>query len=51
MKFDYVIGNPPYQEDVQRSNGYAAPVYHHFMNAAFSLSEKVMMIHPARFLY
>ena len=52
--FDYVIGNPPYNEDFENSgdNGnYAKPVYHLFMDEAFKIAEKVELIHPARFLF
>ena len=33
MKFDYVIGNPPYQEDTEGTSD--KPVYDQFMNAAY----------------
>ena len=55
--FDYVIGNPPYQEEQISENAdgslknYAPPVYDKFMDAAFEVSEKVELIHPARFLF
>lgn len=52
--FDFVIGNPPYNEDFGKSgdNGkYAKPIYHRFMDAAYSIAPKVEMIHPARFLF
>lgn len=52
--FDYAIGNPPYNEDFSNSgdNGnFAKPVYHEFMDAANDVSEKVELIHPARFLF
>lgn len=52
--FDYVIGNPPYNEDFENSgdNGnYAKPVYDKFMDAAYEISDKVELIHPARFLF
>ena len=50
--FDYVIGNPPYQEDKQDGNEtYSPPVYDKFLEAAYSVSEKVEMVHPARFLF
>ncbi|WP_031587499.1 Eco57I restriction-modification methylase domain-containing protein [Selenomonas bovis] len=52
--FDYVIGNPPYNEDFENSgdNGnYAKPVYDKFMDAAYEVSDKVELIHPARFLF
>lgn len=57
MKFDYVIGNPPYQEeqistDIESSQkNFAPPVYHLFMDAAYKVGNKVMLIHPARFLF
>ena len=51
MKFDFVIGNPPYQDESQRANGYAAPIYHHFLDAAYKIADKVALIHPARFLF
>ena len=51
--FDYVIGNPPYQEEFtsEGNKTYAAPVYNLFMDATFKVSEKVELIHPARFLF
>ena len=52
MKFDFLIGNPPYQDEtIGENETYAPPVYHKFMDAAFDLSDKVMLIHPARFLF
>ena len=52
MKFDFVIGNPPYQDNTIGDNStYAPPVYHLFMEAAYSVSDKVELIHPARFLF
>lgn len=50
--FDYVIGNPPYQEEFSSDGNktYAAPVYNFFMDAANEVGEKVELIHPARFL-
>ena len=47
--FDYVIGNPPYQEDTEGTSD--KPVYNIFMNAAFCLAERVELITPARFLF
>lgn len=55
--FDYVIGNPPYQEEQLSENSdgslknYAPPVYDKFMNEAFKVAEKVELVHPARFLF
>lgn len=52
MKFDYCIGNPPYQEEkLGENDGYAPPVYDKFLEAAYNIAEKVEMIHPARFLF
>lgn len=51
--FDYVIGNPPYQEEFSSDGNrtYAAPVYNDFMDAADEVAEHVELIHPARFLF
>lgn len=50
-KFFYaVIGNPPYQEE-NDSNGRKPPIYHHFMDGAYEVAEKVELITPARFLF
>lgn len=52
--FDYVIGNPPYNEDFENSgdNGnFAKPVYNCFMDATYEVADKVELIHPARFLF
>lgn len=52
--FDYVIGNPPYNEDFENSgdNGnFAKPVYNYFMDATYEIADKVELIHPARFLF
>ena len=55
--FDYVIGNPPYQEGQIPGNGenslknFAPPVYDKFMEGAYQVSNKVILIHPARFLF
>ena len=40
MKFDYVIGNPPYQEDNDNNNR-QKPVYNLFMEEAFKVSDVV----------
>ena len=50
MKFDYVIGNPPYQEDNDNNNR-QKPVYNLFMEEAFKVSDVVELITPARFLF
>lgn len=50
MKFDYIIGNPPYQEEIE-GNGRMAPIYNYFMDEAYKASDKVELITPARFLF
>ena len=47
MKFDTVIGNPPYQESTGEK-ARAVPIYQRFVNNAFCLSRIVCMITPAR---
>lgn len=49
MKFDAIVGNPPYQESTENTSD--KPVYHLFMDAAFNISDKVSFITPARFLF
>nr|WP_296266147.1 Eco57I restriction-modification methylase domain-containing protein [uncultured Merdimonas sp.] len=52
MKFDFVIGNPPYQDNtIGENDTYAPPVYNKFLDAAYQVADKVEMIHPARFLF
>ncbi|WP_159796685.1 Eco57I restriction-modification methylase domain-containing protein [Streptococcus halichoeri] len=48
MKFDVVIGNPPYQKEGEARD---EPVYHNFMSSNYDISEKVCLITPARFLF
>lgn len=49
--FDYVIGNPPYQEETDSESTRKAPVYNTFMDAAYGIGETVELITPARFLF
>ena len=49
--FDYVIGNPPYQQDSNGANESDTPLYHLFYDGAFSVADKVELITPARFLF
>ncbi|MBQ9407026.1 MAG: Eco57I restriction-modification methylase domain-containing protein, partial [Desulfovibrio sp.] len=49
--FDYVIGNPPYQEDRRGESNTALPVYHFFMEAVYKIANSVELITPARFLF
>lgn len=50
MKFDFVIGNPPYQEENVGSNNQAKPVYNLFMDSAYKVGDVIELITPARFL-
>lgn len=51
MKFDYVIGNPPYQEAAGKSNPRQEPIYPFFYDAAKEVAKKYLLISPARFLF
>ena len=49
MKFDYVIGNPPYQESDGGNNASAVPVYQKFIKEAINTqTTSLVMIIPAR---
>ncbi|MCU9534036.1 Eco57I restriction-modification methylase domain-containing protein [Streptococcus sp. CSL10205-OR2] len=57
LKFDIVIGNPPYQENDngKRIDGTvsasASPLYHHFFNISKTVSNQIVeLIFPARWL-
>ena len=49
MKFDFCIGNPPYQETMEGTSD--SPIYNYFMDAAFEVADRVELITPARFLF
>lgn len=49
VKFDVLIGNPPYQEDTD--NNRDTPIYHHFMELSYAIADKVVLITPGRFLF
>ena len=49
MKFDVVIGNPPYQEETKDTSD--KPIYNYFMSEAYKFADKVCFITPARFLF
>ena len=48
MKFDFIIGNPPYQID---QNGRTLPVYDAFMDEVYKVADVAELITPARFLF
>lgn len=50
-KFDVVIGNPPYQEESTGDAKHSLPVYHKFMDAAYKVGKRAVLITPARFLF
>lgn len=50
-KFDVVIGNPPYQEEASGDATHSMPIYHLFMDAAYEVGTKAVLITPARFLF
>ena len=51
MKFDAVVGNPPYQVMATGDASGSDPIYHLFIDVACKLGKKVSFIHPARFLF
>lgn len=52
MRFDYIVGNPPYQDEtIGENKTYAPPVYHLFINEVDNIGGGVELIHPARFLF
>ena len=51
VKFDVVIGNPPYQEESIGDSTQAPPIYHKFMDTAYEVADKAVLITPGRFLF
>ena len=50
-KFDFVIGNPPYQEEAKGTSTSDDPIYHLFMEESYRVGKAVMLITPGRFLF
>ncbi len=48
MKFDVVIGNPPYQKEGEARD---EPTYHYFIDESYKIADRVSLITPARFLF
>ncbi|MDK6371066.1 Eco57I restriction-modification methylase domain-containing protein [Aerococcus urinae] len=51
VKFDVVIGNPPYQKEGIGERSRDEPIYHLFMNESYEIADKVILITPGRFLF
>ena len=51
VKFDAIVGNPPYQAAAQGTSSSDDPIYHLFVDISYVLSKKVALITPARFLF
>ena len=51
MKFDFIIGNPPYQLEPEQGSTRSLPIYDVFMDAAYRVGCKILLITPARFLF
>lgn len=51
MKFDAVVGNPPYQEEGNGDTNAKKSIYHYFIDMGEKLSRTGTLIHPARFLF
>lgn len=51
MKFNAVVGNPPYQSENTGDGKGKDPIYHYFIDAAMQVGEIGTLIHPARFLF
>ena len=49
MKFNAIVGNPPYQEEGENTR--KAPIYHLFYDVAFKLAPIVTLITPGRFIF
>ncbi len=51
MKFDVIIGNPPYQEETASDSTRKPPIFNYFMDEAYKCADIVSLITPARFLF
>ncbi len=49
MKFDVVVGNPPYQTEQQATSD--DPIFHLIIDASYEVANKAVLISPARFLF
>ena len=51
VKFDVVVGNPPYQNEGVGVVARDEPIYHRFMDLAYKVADRTVLITPARFLF
>ena len=51
MKFNAVVGNPPYQVTNKGKGNGSDPIYNYFIDIARATSTISTLIHPARFLF
>lgn len=49
MKFDVIVGNPPYQEMMENTSD--SPIYPLFLDNAYKIANIVITITPGRFLF
>lgn len=50
-RFDFIIGNPPYQEETDSDSTRKPPIFNIFMDQVYNLAQCVELITPARFLF
>lgn len=51
MKFDAIVGNPPYQEETNGQSSAQRSIYNYFIDCSEELGTRATLIHPARFLF
>ena len=51
MKFDFIIGNPPYNTESEGAKIADDSIYHYFIDMAYKLSDRVALITPSKFLF
>ncbi len=51
MKFDAIVGNPPYQENSSGESTGTNPIYHYFFDMSQRIAPINILLSPARFLF